>query len=193
MFSGIARIYQFVKGLITGTSHLLNPQRHLSMRFVYPLLLCLLTYNPLRYSYIHFVWEHTATAQTYWPLTTIAGLILIAAWLIFYNAVRAAFSSKLLFGLVAGVFCLISYVPFFFYWVNVTPDAITWATIFVISGTFWSGSILPIMKARFFSQVQVTGQVRTHEHMVDQPSHHHDTNADDADGSDLPTTGHHHH
>lgn len=189
---GCTSIYRGIAYGWTGTMHLLNPQRHITMRFVYPFILCLLTYNPIGYSYVHFLREHTETATAYWPLTTIAGLALLAAWLIFYNAVTAAFSSKFLFGLVVAVFCLMTYVPIFIQWVEPDARAITWAVIFVISASFWAGAVLPIIKARFFSQVQVTGQVRTHEHMVDQPIHHdhHDVNPDDPDGDVQPQ--HHH-
>ncbi len=193
MWRFFVKIYRMFTGIIHGTANFLNPQRHLTMRFVYPLLLCLLTYNPSGYSYAHLLYERTNAALEYWPLTVIGGLTLITAWLIFYGAVRAAFSSKILFFLIIGVFCVISYLPFFYQAIEVTADAVTWAVIFVISGTFWFGSVFPIIKARSFSQVQVTGQVRTHEHMVDQPSHHgHDANSDDANGNDISPDHHHH-
>ena len=189
LLRAIARVYHFIMNMLTGTAHLLSPRRHLTMRFVYPLLLCLLTYNPTGYSYVHFIWKHSDVAYRYWPCAVPAGLLLIGAWLIFYNAVRAAFSSKILFGIVVGSFAILSYAPFFLHYAEPSPHAIMWAAYFVISATFWSGSVFPILKISFFNQVQVTGQIQTHQqHVADQQ---HGTNADDVDDSPLPT--HHHH
>ena len=110
------------------------------MRFLFALLLVMLTYNPGGYSYVHWV-QDSLTKLT--PLLGLAGMSLVIGWVIF---LRATLRSLGLIGLILATlfFSAILWLLIDWSWLgmnNVT--AMSWVILVLISavlavGISWS-------------------------------------------------------
>lgn len=110
------------------------------MRFLFALLLVMLTYNPSGYSYIHWV-QDSLTKFT--PLLGLAGMSLVIGWVIF---LRASLRSLGLIGLTLAIlfFSTILWLLIDWGWLglnNVT--AMSWVILVLLSavlavGISWS-------------------------------------------------------
>jgi hypothetical protein len=110
------------------------------LRFLFALLLVLLTYNPSGYSYSHWLQN---SVSNFGPLLAIAGISLIIGWVVY---LRATLRSLGLIGLILAVlfFSIILWLFIDWGWLalnNVT--AMSWVILILISavlavGISWS-------------------------------------------------------
>ncbi len=122
------------------------------LRFIFAILLVLLTYNPSGYSYFHWVY-HSIHAIT--PYIAIAGVALVIGWALY---VRATLESLGLVGLVlAGVFfgC---FVWLLVYWGWLSLDNVstmTWVIEIILSALLAIGMSWSHIHRRMTGQVDV--------------------------------------
>ncbi len=110
------------------------------LRFLFALLLVMLTYNPGGYSYVHWVSE---SVDKFSPLLGLAGMSLVIGWVIY---LRATLRSLGLIGLILAVsfFAMILWLLIDMGWLgmnNVT--SLSWVILVLISavlavGISWS-------------------------------------------------------
>jgi len=80
------------------------------LRFIFALLLVLLTYNPSGYSYFHWVYQSLSNIT---PYLAIAGIALLIGWGIY---MKATFNSLGLLGIIILCALFTSLVWLFIYW-----------------------------------------------------------------------------
>jgi len=110
------------------------------IRFVFALLLVMLTYNPSGYSYAHWVQNNMSSIS---PLLVLAGISLIIGWVIY---IRATLRSLGLMGLILAVvfFAVIVWLLVDWGWLGMSNvSAISWVVLLLISyvltvGISWS-------------------------------------------------------
>lgn len=119
-------------------------------RFLFALLLVMLTYNPSGYSYIH--WFQNSMAS-FTPLLGLAGISLIIGWVIF---LRATLRSLGLIGLTLSIlfFSAILWVLIDLGWIglnNVT--VLNWVILVLISATLAVGISWSHIRRKITGQV----------------------------------------
>ena len=110
------------------------------LRFVFALLLVLLTYNPSGYSYLHWLKNSMSSID---PLLVIVGISLIIGWVIY---IRATLRSLGLIGLILAVlfFAAILWLFIDWGWLGLSNvAAMSWVILILISavlavGISWS-------------------------------------------------------
>lgn len=83
-----------------------------AVRFLFALLLVLLSYNPTGYSYFHWV-NHSLNLEHITPYIVIAGIILLIGWGVY---IKASLNSLGLIGLIALAALFACLVWLFIYW-----------------------------------------------------------------------------
>jgi hypothetical protein len=110
------------------------------LRFIFALLLVLLTYNPSGYSYFH--WAHETWNQIT-PYLAIAGLVLIIGWGFYLNATFNSLGAVGVVLFVALFGCLV-WLLIYWGWLSVKDvSALTWVieillAMFLTVGMCWS-------------------------------------------------------
>lgn len=89
------------------------------IRFIFALLLVLLSYNPSGYSYFHWVYQSLSSIT---PYIAIAGLILVIGWGIY---IKATLNSLGMVGIVVLSALFASLVWLFIYWGLLSVDNIS--------------------------------------------------------------------
>lgn len=89
------------------------------IRFIFALLLVLLSYNPSGYSYFHWVYQSLSSIT---PYIAIAGLILIIGWGVY---IKATLNSLGMVGIVVLSALFASLVWLFIYWGLLSVDNIS--------------------------------------------------------------------
>ena len=110
------------------------------LRFLFALLLVLLTYNPSGYSYAHWLKE---SFSNFTPLLAIAGISLIIGWVIY---IRATLRSLGLIGLILAGLFFATIIWLFIDWGWLSLDnvnAVSWVILILLSavlavGISWS-------------------------------------------------------
>jgi hypothetical protein len=101
------------------------------LRFLFALLLVLLSYNPSGYSYFHWLYGILETAKHFTPYVVIAGLLLLIGW---GTYVKATLNSLGLIGIIILAALFGSLVWLFIYW--------GWLSVANISAMVWVIEIL---------------------------------------------------
>lgn len=120
------------------------------LRFLFALLLVMLTYNPGGYSYIHWVSE---SVDKFTPLLGVAGMSLMIGWVIY---LRATLRSLGLIGLVLAVlfFAMILWLLIDMGWLgmdNVT--SLSWVILVLISAVLAVGITWSHVRRKLTGQV----------------------------------------
>ena len=110
------------------------------IRFIFALLLVLLTYNPSGFSYAHWLKE---SISNFSPSLAVAGITLIIGWVIY---IRATLRSLGLVGLILAGLFFTAIIWLFIDWGLLSLDnvnAISWVILFLLSavlavGISWS-------------------------------------------------------
>jgi len=110
------------------------------IRFLFALLLVMLTYNPSGYSYAHWLQNNMSSIS---PLLVLAGISLVIGWVIY---IRATLRSLGLIGLILAIvfFAVIVWLFVDLGWIGMSNvSAISWVVLLLISsvlavGISWS-------------------------------------------------------
>lgn len=124
----------------------------IAIRFLFALLLVLITYNPSGYSYFHWVY-HSINHIT--PYIAIAGLLLIIGWGIYANA---TFNSLGFIGIVLLAALFACLIWLFIYWglLSLTNiSAIAWAIEVLLAAILGVGMCWSHLTRRMSGQVDV--------------------------------------
>lgn len=122
------------------------------VRFIFALLLVLLTYNPTTYSYFHWVytsWHHIT------PYIVIAGIILLIGWGVYINA---TLNSLGIIGVIAFSALLGCLVWLFIYWgfLSVSDvSAMVWVIEILLAALLTVGMCWSHFTRRMSGQVDV--------------------------------------
>ncbi|HSX52173.1 MAG TPA: DUF6524 family protein [Cellvibrio sp.] len=122
------------------------------VRFLFALLLVLLTYNPSTYSYFHWVytsWHHIT------PYIVIAGIILLIGWGVYINA---TLNSLGIIGVIAFSALLGCLVWLFIYWgfLSVSDvSAMVWVIEILLAALLTVGMCWSHFTRRMSGQVDV--------------------------------------
>jgi hypothetical protein len=124
------------------------------LRLVFALVVVLLTFNPSGFSFFH--WSRDAfLASSLGPLHVLAGLALLAGWVLFVQATRQSLG---LFGilLVGSLFTVLVWM-LFFYDVVTTADskALTWIVLSGVAVILTVGMCWAHLRRRLSGQATV--------------------------------------
>lgn len=123
-----------------------------ALRFLFALLLVLLSYNPSGYSYFHWVYN---SINHITPYVVIAGIILIIGWGIYLNATLNSLGMIGIIALAALFACL---VWLFIYWglLSVTNiSAMAWVIEVLLAALLAVGMCWSHLTRRMSGQVDV--------------------------------------
>ncbi len=122
------------------------------LRFIFAILLVLLTYNPTDYSYFHWFYH---SLDNFTPYVAIAGVALIIGWVLY---VRATLESLGLMGLLlAGIFfgCMV-WLFVYWGWLSLTNvSAVTWVIEVILAALLAIGMSWSHIHRRMTGQVDV--------------------------------------
>ena len=123
-----------------------------AIRFVFALLLVLLSYNPSGYSFFHWVYQDLTTIT---PYVVIAGLILLIGWG-FYT--RATFNSLGLVGIVlfAALFGCLIWLFVYWGWLSLgNITAMAWLIEILLASLLTVGMCWSHFTRRMSGQIDV--------------------------------------
>ncbi len=123
-----------------------------ALRFLFALLLVLLSYNPSGYSYFH--WVHSSFSDIT-PYVVIAGVILLIGWGIY---IKATLNSLGLIGIIALAALFACLVWLFVYWgfLSVTDiSAMAWVIEILLAALLAVGMCWSHFTRRMSGQVDV--------------------------------------
>lgn len=122
------------------------------LRFIFALLLVLLTYNPSGYSYFHWVYNNLHTIT---PYIALAGLSLIIGWAIY---LKATLNSLGVGGVLLASTLFACLVWLFIYWkildIN-NRSAIAWIVEILLAVLLATGMCWSYISMRWSGQVDV--------------------------------------
>lgn len=119
-------------------------------RFLFALLLVLLTYNPSGYSYSHWLQN---SFSNFGPLVAIAGITLIIGWVIY---IRATLRSLGLIGLILAAifFSVILWLFIDWGWLSLNNvTAMSWVILVLISGILAVGISWSHIRRKWSGQI----------------------------------------
>lgn len=124
------------------------------LRLLFALVVVLLTFNPSGFSYFH--WARDAfLASSLGPLHVLAGLALLAGWVLFVQATRQSLG---LFGilLVGSLFAVLVWMLFFYDVVNSTSSTtLTWIVLIGVAVILTVGMCWAHLRRRLSGQATV--------------------------------------
>ncbi len=124
----------------------------IALRFLFALLLVLLSYNPSGYSYFHWVYQSISHIT---PYIVIAGLILLIGWGIY---IKATLNSLGVVGIVILAALFASLIWLFVYWgfLSVTNiSAMAWVVEVLLAALLAVGMCWSHLTRRMSGQVDV--------------------------------------
>lgn len=122
------------------------------LRFLFALLLVLLSYNPSGYSYFHWVYS---TFSDITPYVVIAGIILLIGWGVY---IKATLNSLGLIGIIALAALFACLVWLFIYWGFLSVDdisAMAWVIEVLLAAILAVGMCWSHFTRRMSGQVDV--------------------------------------
>lgn len=126
------------------------------LRFVFALILVLLSYNPSGYSYFHWLYSiMTDGAQHFTPYVVIAGILLLIGWGIY---IKATLNSLGFVGIVilAALFASLIWLFIYWGWLSVTNiSAMVWVVEILLSALLCVGMCWSHFTRRMSGQVDV--------------------------------------
>ncbi|MEO7385398.1 MAG: DUF6524 family protein [Gammaproteobacteria bacterium] len=125
-----------------------------ALRLVFALIVVLLTFNPSGLSYFHWV-RDAFLGSSLGPLHVLAGLALLAGWVVFVQATRQSLG---LFGilLVGSLFTVLVWMLFFYDVVNSNSSAaITWIVLIGVAVILTVGMCWAHLRRRMSGQATV--------------------------------------
>lgn len=124
----------------------------IALRFLFSILLVLLSYNPSGYSYFHWVYNNL---QTITPYIAIVGLILLIGWAVY---IKATLNSLGVAGILLASALFACLIWLFIYWkildVNNT-SAVAWVVEILLSVLLAIGMCWSHISLRWSGQVDV--------------------------------------
>lgn len=124
------------------------------LRLLFALVVVLLTYNPSGFSYFH--WARDAfLASSLGPLHVLAGLALLAGWVLFVQATRQSLG---LFGilLVGSLFAVLVWMLFFYDVVKASNSkTLTWLVLIGVAVILTAGMCWAHVRRRLSGQATV--------------------------------------
>ncbi|MEQ1801954.1 MAG: DUF6524 family protein [Gammaproteobacteria bacterium] len=124
------------------------------LRLIFALVVVLLTFNPSGFSFFH--WARDAfLASSLGPLHVLAGLALLAGWVLFVQATRQSLG---LFGilLVGSLFAVLVWMLFFYDVVNSTDSStLTWIVLIGVAVILTIGMCWAHLRRRLSGQATV--------------------------------------
>ncbi len=124
----------------------------IAIRFLFALLLVLLSYNPSGYSYFHWLYN-TITHIT--PYIVIAGIVLLIGWGVY---IKATLNSLGFVGILvlAALFGSLVWLFIYWGWLSVTNiSAMAWVIEILLSALLWVGMCWSHFTRRMSGQVDV--------------------------------------
>lgn len=124
----------------------------IALRFLFALLLVLLTYNPSSYSYFHWIYQSISHIT---PYIVIAGLILAIGWGIY---LKATLNSLGLVGItiLCALFACLIWLFIYWGWLSITNiSAIAWIIEILLSALLTVGMCWSHLTRRMSGQVDV--------------------------------------
>ncbi len=121
------------------------------LRFLFALLLVLLTYNPSGYSYTHWV----LSLSHFTPYVAIAGLLLVIGWGVYINA---TLNSLGLVGIaiLAALFGSLVWLFIYWGWFSLTDvSAMSWVVAVLVAAVLAVGMCWSHLMRRWSGQVDV--------------------------------------
>lgn len=123
----------------------------IALRFLFALLLVLLTYNPSGYSYVHWIMEDL----TLTPYFVIAGLVLLIGWGLF---IKATLNSLGFIGILASAAVLGCLLWLLIYWGVLSASNVTamqWVIEILLSALLALGMCWSHVTRRLSGQLDV--------------------------------------
>lgn len=120
-------------------------------RFIFALLLVLLTYNPSGYSYVHWLME----LEQFTPYVLIAGLVLMIGWGVYINA---TLNSLGLVGvaILAAFFASLVWLFIYWGWFSLTDvSVVSWIVAILVACVLAVGMCWSHLMRRWSGQVDV--------------------------------------
>ena len=126
----------------------------IAIRFLFALLLVLLSYNPSGYSYFH--WAHQSVTENHiTPYIVIAGIILLIGWGVY---IKATLNSLGFIGIIilAALFASLVWLFIYWGWLSVTNiSAMAWVIEILLSALLCVGMCWSHFTRRISGQVDV--------------------------------------
>jgi hypothetical protein len=124
----------------------------IAMRFLFALLLVMLTYNPSGHSYFHWAYQslHNLT-----PYVAIAGLVLVIGWVVY---LRATLNSLGFLGIALSGAFLACLIWLFIYWKLLSlnnTSALAWLIEVLLAALLTVGMCWSLVSRRISGQVDV--------------------------------------
>ena len=124
----------------------------IALRFLFSILLVLLTYNPSGYSYFHWVHQNIHSLT---PYIAIAGILLVIGWAVY---LKATFNSLGLVGVLLASALFACLVWLFIYWKILdlhNTSAVAWVVEILLSLLLAIGMCWSHITLRWSGQVDV--------------------------------------
>lgn len=126
------------------------------LRFVFALILVLLSYNPSGYSYFHWLYEIIfSDTQHFTPYVVIAGILLLIGWGIY---IKATLNSLGLVGILilAALFASLIWLFVYWGWLSLTNiSAMAWVIEILLAALLAVGMCWSHLTRRMSGQVDV--------------------------------------
>jgi len=126
----------------------------IAIRFLFALLLVLLSYNPSGYSYFH--WAHQSVTENHiTPYIVIAGIILLIGWGVY---IKATLNSLGFIGIIilAALFASLVWLFIYWGWLSITNiSAMAWVIEILLSALLCVGMCWSHFTRRISGQVDV--------------------------------------
>lgn len=124
-------------------------------RFLFALILVLLSYNPTGYSYFHWLYGVINSAQHFTPYVVIAGLLLVIGWGIY---IKATLNSLGVIGIIflAALFACLVWLFIYWGWLSLTNiSAMAWIIEILLAALLAVGMCWSHFTRRMSGQVDV--------------------------------------
>lgn len=124
-------------------------------RFVFALLLVVLTWNPTRYSYVAWVRGQFEQPTGVWPLVAFSGVVLLIGWLVYLRATARSLGPLGVI-LAAGLGVVVVWILDFYHIVEFErTQIISWIVLVLLAGILAAGMSWSHLRRSWAGQVDV--------------------------------------